>query len=186
MDIASFINNKMLDAEIKQESKLPKRRTVRERDISEMPQTANCGNCQFISYHGINEVKLEVGDCEQYKNSGRYCTKPHFEPCAFWQMRSRTKMVNERAFAREMRNTILSLNARQYGIRGYEDPEESLNKKKRTVNVDGTDISNKPKKAPKKEKISGKEALQMLGIFSPGDSYIEDDDTADDNEDDAE
>lgn len=75
------------------------KRKEKRKAIEKQPST--CGNCKYIRYTGIMEVKHEWGKCDMDKQSGRFSVKPTEEACSCWRRRSRNKMVGEQLNAQK-------------------------------------------------------------------------------------
>lgn len=155
MNIEGLIQNRIKSAEMRQRDKEPRHRRVKQRDASEIPQTATCGNCTHMTYVGIMEIKLEWGSCEAFKQSERLANRYDTPSCPFWSKRSYTVTINELAFSEEVRRKYSSV------------AEEVIAKGKRMASAKGNSPEPKPPKVldPSKPiKKSAKDALTMLGI----------------------
>lgn len=92
--------------------------TGQEASVAETPNTAKvCGNCQHISYSGIQELILLTGYCENNDNSERYYVARNAEPCRHWRRRSPDKVTADKIKRDKLRHKVDLFNIRHRGKR---------------------------------------------------------------------
>jgi hypothetical protein len=65
-----------------------------------------CGTCRYIKYTGINQVRMEWGDCKKYHLTNRIRIRPADEPCEMWRERSKQMITRDQLLAAKVMDEL--------------------------------------------------------------------------------
>jgi hypothetical protein len=90
------VRQQKIEADSNRETRKKIREQRKSRELRIYGEEKICGNCRYLHYSGIQEIKMEFGNCDEYKKSKRLVNRPEFSACELWKRRSANKIIGEK------------------------------------------------------------------------------------------